>query len=154
MITEVLGLAGTGAAGAAFGMMSDAIHGSREYKLKQLTVEIERERSRNAATTQYLDSESGFATTPAYSFAFVLLTASYCACALICFIWPDVNLVTFNPSSEPKEINVLWGLISYTLDPTKTYNITTGGCGLSLLYPMAFQIGTVITGISPMKRGS
>ena len=152
MITEVLGLAGSGAAGALFGMISDSIQSGREYKLKQLDVEIERERSRNQATTSYLSKENGFTTGWAYSTAFMCLTVSYCACALICFVYPDITLTTFNPSAEGKDISFLFGLVKYSIDPTKTYEITTGGVGFSLLHPLAFQIGTVITGISPMKR--
>lgn len=152
MITEVLGLAGSGAAGALFGMVSDSMASKREFNLKKLDIEMERERSRNENVRSHFQTEKGFTTSPAYSVAFLCLTFSYCACALICFIWPNVELVTFNPGSEPKDINILFGLFKYTLDPTKVYTITTGGVGFSLLHPLAFQIGTVITGITPTRR--
>lgn len=142
MITELLGLAGSGALGSVVGMLSD--HLQRKHE-----VELARESRRDGQTAAYL---SGFSTSPAYSLGFLLLCFTYCTCALICFVYPDVHLLTFNPDNEPKNVSILWGLLSFSIDSTKIYEITTGGVGYALLHPLAFQIGTVITGISPMKR--
>ena len=142
MITEILGLAGSGALGSVVGMLSD--HLQRKHE-----VELAREARRDGQTSNYLGD---FSTSPAFSFGFLLLCFTYCSCAIICFIWPNVNLLTFNPDAEPKNISILFGFLKWTIDSTKIYEITTGGVGYALLHPMAFQIGTVITGISPMRR--
>lgn len=152
MVTEALGLAGSGLAGAGFGMLSDMVQSAREAKQKQLDLQIALAAKDNEAVASYLGSEKGFSTSPAYSWAFLLLTASYCSCALLCFIWPGVDLITFNPGDEGRTYKVLFGLFEFNMAANKTYSITTGGVGFSLLHPLAFQIGTVITGISPLRK--
>jgi len=142
MITELLGLAGSGALGSVVGMVSD--HFQRKHE-----VELAREVNRNEFVQTHLSAHS---TSPAFAVGFLLLAFTYCACAIICFIFPSVHLLTFNPDAEPKNISILWGLLKWSIDSTHVYQITTGGVGYALLHPLAFQIGTVITGISPMMR--
>ena len=153
MITEILGLAGSGALGSMVGIVSDIMQGRRETKLKEVELEIARRAKENGQTLDFLKSETGFVTSPFYGFSFMLLCFTYCSCAIICFLWPNIPLHTFNPGDEPRVVSVLFGPFSYTFDPTKVYTISTGGVGYGLLHPLAFQIGTVITGINPMKRG-
>jgi hypothetical protein len=142
MITELLGLAGSGALGSVVGMISD--HLQRKHE-----VELAREQRRDEQTAKHLGE---FSTSPAYSAGFLLLCLTYCSCAFVCFIFPDVQLLTFNPDAEPKNVSILWGFISWNFDNAQVYTITTGGVGYALLHPLAFQIGTVITGITPTKR--
>jgi len=153
MITELLGLAGSGALGSVVGMVSDALQARRELKIEEMKLRLSQEARLNGQAQDYLNSTSGFATGRTYGAAFVLLTATYCACAILCFIFPGVELLTFNPDSEPKDISILWGFLSWSIDSTHVYAITTGGVGYALLHPLAFQIGTVITGINPTTRG-
>ena len=144
MITELLGLAGSGILGSLFGMVHDAIQGKREYKITRLKLRLKE-------NDQIQNHVGGFATSSAYSTAFLIITATYCACTIICFIWPDVTILTFNPDDEPRKFSFIWGLISFQIQHTKIYSISTGGVGFSLLHPIAFQIGAVITGINPTK---
>jgi len=142
MITELLGLAGSGALGSMVGIISDQLQRKHE-------VELAREQRRDGQVQQHL---AGFSATPAFAFGFLLLCATYCSCAILCFVFPDVHLLTFNPANEPKKISLLWGFIAWNIDSTHVYEITSGGVGYALLHPLAFQIGTVITGLSPMRR--
>ena len=154
MITELLGLAGSGILGSIVGMVSDAMQGRREAKLKEIELESLRRAKENGQSANYLNSSSGFVTRPAFSIAFVLLTATYCTCALLCLCWPSATLLTFNidPDAEPSKFSFMWGLFEWSRQSTDVYEITTGGVGYALLHPIAFQIGSVITGINPIGR--
>ena len=152
MITELLGLAGSGALGAITGIASDFIQSRREQKLREVELEIARRARENQQTVDFLQADKGFTTSPWFGFAFVLIAASYCLCCLVCIYWPDVPLQTFNPDSEPNKITFLWGLFGWERNSTKVWAITSGGVGYGLLHPLAFIIGAVLTGISPMNR--
>jgi hypothetical protein len=152
MITELLGLAGSGALGACVGIFSDFVQARHERKLAETKLEITRRAQENKQTLDFLQSDTGFATRPAFSAGFIILTITYCMCCLICFIDPGIELCTFNPDDEPKRFGLLWGLITWERTSTQVYTITTGGVGYALLHPLAFQIGTVITGVNPMGK--
>lgn len=149
MITELLGLAGSGMLGAAFGTVSDALNAAQERKRLKLELEIKRTAAINRETTEYLNSKDGFTSSPVYGICFGLLCITYCACTILCFIYPDISIWTFNPDSEPSRYSILWGLFEWQYKTNHVYTISTGGVGYGLLHPLAFQIGTVITGIKP-----
>lgn len=152
MITELLGLAGSGALGSVAGMISDGLQAKREQKNLELKLRLSQEARLNGQAADYLTSDTGFVTSWQYGASFMYLTAIYGACCFICLWWPNVELLTFNPDNQPKKISVLFGLLAYDWNPSKVFHITTGGVGYALLHPLAFQIGTVITGINPLAR--
>ena len=149
MITEILGLAGSGIAGSLFGMVSDFIQSRHDQNMEKIKYEQARE-SRLAGVV-HAHLSSSFVRSSAYKSAFVMLTATYCACALICLCYPGAELLTFKPGAEPQQINILWGFLSFKLPQDQVYILTTGGVGYALLHPIAFQIGTVITGLNASK---
>lgn len=143
MITELLGLAGSGALGSVVGMLSD--HLQRKHE-----IELAREQRRDEQIRSHVQ---GLSASPWFGFSFCLVVLCYCSCCFICLAWPNVPLATFNPDAEPKTIGLLWGLFEYQRDATKVWHITSGGVGFSLLHPLAFAICSVLTGLSPMRRG-
>ena len=150
MITELLGLAGSGVAGSIFGIVSDCLQSRSDNKRLELELEIKRRANESGQILNHVEKTFS---KPAFAFSFGLLVFTYCACTLICFAFPDVPVWTFNPDEEPKKISILWGLLAWERQVNYVYTITTGGIGFSLLHPIAFQIGTVITGINPSRRG-
>lgn len=152
MITALLGLAGSGALGSIVGMISDTLQARRETKQLELKLKLAQESRLNGQVHEHLASTTGFTTSAAYSNAFLCLTSTYCFCAILCFLYPDVPLDTFKPDAVPKTVSLFWGLISWQRHLKETYTITTGGVGYALLHPLAFQIGTVITGLNPMSQ--
>ena len=142
MITELLGLAGSGALGGAVGLISD--HLNRKHE-----VELAREKRRDEGIQSHV---SGLSASSWFGFSFNAVVLCYCACAFVCLWWPNVPLATFNPDTEPKSISLLFGLFEYQRDSTKVWHITSGGVGFSLLHPLAFAICSVLTGLSPMRR--
>ena len=149
MLTELLGLAGSGVACSIFGIVSDQLQARADRK--KLEVELEIKRRANEAG-QVLNHVQSVSSKPFFGFSFGVLVATYCACAIICFTFPDVIVYTLNPDDQPKKFGLLFGLINYEWQSTRVYTLSTGGVGYALLHPLAFQIGTVITGINASRR--
>jgi len=148
MITELLGLAGSGVIGSVFGVISDTIASRQERKHDEVLLEIKREDARNGITQAHVQSKmepSGYTDCVRY------IVITYCICCILCIIYPSATIWTFNPDDVPKKFSLLFGLISYEWKITSIYTISTGGVGYALLHPLAFQIGTVITGIRPHR---
>jgi len=143
MITELLGLGGIGISGAVFGLVSDWFHDSKALKLKELDLQIERERAQNGITSEHTKA---FSREPQFGECVRYIVLTYCICCILCILFPTFPIHTFNPDDTPKRIS-FFEIISYEWQTTKIYIITTGGVGYALLHPLAFQIGTVITGI-------
>ena len=138
MITELLGLAGSGAVGSVVGLLSDHLNRSAE-------IELAREQGRSKHLSGHVQNMSA---SPWFGASFATVVVCYCTCCIICLFWPNVPLTTFNPDQQPTSI--LWGFFEWS--PGKTYTITTGGVGFGLLHPLAFAICSVLTGLSPMRR--
>lgn len=149
MITELLGLAGSGVAGSIFGIFSDWMQSRSEVKKLEVELEIKR-RAQEAG--QVLEHVRTIADKPFFGRSFGLLVFTYCACTFTCFAFPEVQVWTFNPDDEPKRFELLWGLVGYEWKLTKVYTVTTGGLGYSLLHPLAFMITSVVTGINSSRR--
>lgn len=149
MLTELLGLAGSNIAGSIFGIVSDQLQARADRK--KLEVELEIKRRANEAG-QVLNHVQSVSSKPFFGFSFGVLVATYCACTIICFTFPDVIVYTLNPDDQPKKFGLLFGLINYEWQSTRVYTLSTGGVGYALLHPLAFQIGTVITGINASRR--
>ena len=150
MITELLGLAGSGVAGSVFGLLSDSLQARADNKKLETQLEIQRRASEANQVLKYQEVSSK--NSPWFSSAFFTLVSTYCVCTVLCFLYPDVVIHTFNPDEQPKIISLLWGLFSWERTTTHIYTISTGGLGFSLLHPIAFQVGTVITGLNPRNR--
>ena len=143
MITELLGLAGSGILGSALGMVRTLLTDRAENSRRSLDLQLLQEARLHGTTIDYIASKLSGAD---YGHGFHVLCYTYCLCTLICFLWPDIPIKTFNPEEDPKMVEVFWGLIRYTRSTTHVYTITTGGVGYGLLHPIAFQIGSVLLG--------
>lgn len=146
MITELLGLAGSGVLGSIFGVISDSLERRQDRKHDEVLLEIKREDARNGITA---DHTKAFSNSPKFGYCVGIIVCTYCLCCLVCICYPSHPILTFNPDDTPKKVSLLFGLFGYEWQNTKIYSISTGGVGYALLHPLAFQIGTVITGIRP-----
>ena len=144
MITELLGLAGSGVAGSIFGIFSDALQARSDNRRLELELI-----GKNQG--QVFDHVKMVAANPYFSLSFLLLVATYCAATILCFIYPNVVVHTFNPDEEPKIFSLFWGLFKWERSANEVYELSTGGLGFSLLHPIAFQIGSVITGLNARR---
>ena len=142
MITELLGIAGSGVCGSIFGFIQDYLN--RKHEL-----EIAREESRSTAINR---QTKALALSPVLSLCLFIIVLGYIGCCVLCICFPDVPLATFNPDQEPTRVSFLFGIIQWEHNSTKVWTITTGGVGYALLHPLAFVICAVFTGITPMTR--
>ena len=152
MIVEALGLTGSGMAGAIFSLLSDWRASAREAKDKELSIRLAQEARLQGQTIDFLNTPNGFTTGRLYGTAFLLLVITYCICIILCIIYPDIEIWTFDPDSIPRKFDLFWGLVSWDLGSKYVFRLTLGGVAYGLLHLLAFQIGTVITGISPTQR--
>lgn len=148
MVTELLGIAGSGILGSAFGMISDWRQEKADLARLKTELKIKREDRLNGRAGEHIEKVID---KPSFSFAFGLLCSTYCLCTLLCFIFPEVTVWTFNPDDEPRKFSVLFGFLEWQHKNNYVYEITTGGLGFSLLHPLSFMIGTVVTGINPRR---
>ena len=144
MITELLGLAGSGVAGSIFGIFSDALQAKSDNRRLELEL-IGKNKGQSFKHVKMV------AANPYFSLSFLLLVATYCAATILCFIYPNVVVHTFNPDEEPKIFSLFWGLFKWERSANEVYQLSTGGLGFSLLHPIAFQIGSVITGLNARR---
>jgi hypothetical protein len=149
MITELLGLAGSGVAGSIFGIFSDWIQGRAENNRLELELKLKHEAFTNKQTINHVATNIE---KPAFGGSFYTIVCTYCICTILCFVFPEVIVYTFNPDEDPRKYSILFGLFKWEFQSNHIYELTTGGIGFSLLHPLAFQIGSVITGVNP--RGS
>jgi hypothetical protein len=150
MITELLGLAGSGATGAAFGMINRVLQSRAENKRLETQLEIQRRANENGQRLDYvkeISADSGW-----YSVGFLIMCCTYATCTIACFFWPNIDIYTFNPDETPKVYSFLWGFLQYEHQINYVYSISTGGLGFSLLHPIAFMICSVISGSTPVRR--
>jgi hypothetical protein len=152
MIVEALGLTGSGMAGAIFSLLSDWRASAREAKDKELSIRLAQEARLQGQTIDFLNTPGGFVTSKLYGSAFLMLVATYCICIVLCIMYPHREIWTFDPDSIPRKFDFLWGFISWDLGSKYVFRLTLGGVAYGLLHLLAFQIGTVITGISPTER--
>ena len=144
MITELLGLAGSGVAGSIFGIISDSLQARSERKRLELELIAKNQ-------GQVFEHVQMVAANTYFSFAFLLLVATYCTATILCFCYPNAIVYTFNPDEEPKIFSLFWGLFKWERSTNEVYQLSTGGLGFSLLHPIAFQIGSVITGLNARR---
>lgn len=149
MITEILGLAGSGVAGSIFGIFSDFLQNRAESKRLESELKVRQEARLNGHTFEHLKENIA---KPQFAISFFVVVSTYCLCTILCFIFPEVIVYTFNPEDEPRKFSFLFGLLSWEHKTNFVYTLSTGGLGYSLLHPLAFMIGTVITGINPSRR--
>lgn len=148
MVTEFLGLMGSGVAGSLFGIISDVIQRRQARKEKEAELKIAQEARLNGQVYKHLKENLE---KPAFAACFTIIVFTYCVCCVLCIAFPEAPIHTFNPDDTPKKINFLWGLVSWENKVNYVYTISSGGVGYALLHPLAFQIGTVITGIKAAK---
>lgn len=148
MITELLGLAGSGIFGSVFGIVSDVVQRNQNRKTEGLQYKMAQEARLHGQTYDFISSQSE---KPHFRISFGIIVFTYCLCCIICLAYPEAPIHTFNPDDIPKRISILWGLFTWERKVNYVYTISSGGVGYALLHPLAFQIGTVITGIKASK---
>jgi hypothetical protein len=70
---------------------------------------------------------------------------NFATISILCTLYPNIELITFVPPEQAREINVLWGLFSMPLDAGVTTSITTGHISLVSITTLGAIIGFYFT---------
>lgn len=70
---------------------------------------------------------------------------NFATISILCTLYPNIELITFVPPEQAREINVLWGLFSMPLDSGVTTSITTGHISLVSITTLGAIIGFYFT---------
>ena len=152
MILDVLGLTTSGIVGAIFSELSDWRRSRQQHAQDKTKLQLAQEARLQGQTFDFLNEPDGFVTSPIFAKCFFTLVRTYCICIIICLIFPDQTIWTFNPNTTVQEFSIAYGLFVFPLNTSEVYRITLGGVAYGLLHLLAFQIGTVITGVYPTNR--
>jgi hypothetical protein len=70
---------------------------------------------------------------------------NFATISILCTLYPNIELITFVPPEQAREIKVLWGLFSMPLDAGVTTAITTGHISLVSITTLGAIIGFYFT---------
>jgi ABC-type uncharacterized transport system permease subunit len=70
---------------------------------------------------------------------------NFATISILCTIYPQVELVTFVPPEQAKDISILWGLFTMPIDQGITTAITTGHISLVSITTLGAIIGFYFT---------
>jgi len=154
MLAELVGFLGTSVGGAIFGQIASIIQSSADLKIAREKRQHEKDLAYSGQLVSYYASlgKSSPGTAHALHSVIWLLALTYCACTLACFLWPSAVVYALDPESVPRKISFLFGLFAYDFGTSRhVIELTTGGVGLMLCYPLVFILSAVCTGIVPKK---
>lgn len=99
-----------------------------------------------------------FSTTVYSPFSYVIggcllmLVTTLCGAVVLFALEPWWNFYSLSPEGKASEGSVLFGLISWTGDPTKPVALNAGGAAFYLLAAINFTITTAIVGTTGQSR--
>lgn len=138
MITELLGVTGSGMIGVMLGLYEKRQkYNADRAKFKQLA------KAQDAKAL--VDHLNAVGDKPFHGISSFLLTATVCLCAILCINEPSEILWTFHPDSSPVKFDFLF--IHWQGGKNQVYEITTGGVAYALLHAMVLQVGRVVSGV-------
>jgi hypothetical protein len=70
---------------------------------------------------------------------------NFATISILCTCYPGIDLVTFVPPEQFKEISIFWGLFKMPLDSGVTTSITTGHISLISITTLGAIIGFYFT---------
>jgi len=153
MIAEIVGFLGTSVGGAVFGQISSFLQSRSEIKLREQQQQHEQNLAFKGAIGDYYANMGK--SNPSFSHSLgnviVMLAATYCVFTLWCIAYPETIVWTLDPSESPRKINFLFGIASYEWKREKILELTTGGIGLMLCYPIVFILSSVLTGVTSKR---
>lgn len=152
MLAELMGFLGTSVGGAVFGQVASFIQGRAEAKIREQQQKHEQDLAFKDQLGDYYKNIGKNNPEFNHTLGSVIwmLAATYCTCTILCFCFPSVIVYTLDPNEAPRKISFLF-LFHYEWQRTKILELTTGGVGLMLCYPIVFIISSVLTGIVPRR---
>ncbi len=176
MLADMMGIVGSAGAGAVMGLIGNIISAGVEKKKLALAAEKEKTQQMadaiNQNSTGYKVDKGGQietvsylwglyyregitrarAISPPFKLCLTLITATYCAATLVCFLLGDIVIATQNPTGEPIVTSWLWGLYSSSHVDSTVSVVTFASVGYGMACFLNFIMAAVFTGIVPKRH--
>jgi len=135
MLLSTLGATGMGSMLKIIGGFIQSASEEREAKAKRELARDMAMANSNAAFQKAVfgeatDKESSLFTRATRRLIALIGMLNFATISILCTIYPGIDLVTFVPPEQFKEVNILWGLFKMPLDSGVTTSITTGHIAL------------------------
>lgn len=159
MILELVSFLGTSVGGTLLGTLDSIIQNNHDNKLETRRQDHEQKLSGTTALKEYYESlnevkPDGKLTPMAFVIAGVvfMLATTYCAGTLSFFFEDPTKIMwTKDPAENDRAFRLFWGLVKIDLSNNKIMEISRGGVGFLMCYPIVFILSMVITG-EKLKR--
>jgi len=153
LITMLLSTLGATGMGSMLKIVGGLVQSASDAKEQQAKREMARDLAMSNTDIEFQkavfgdggDKDSSLFTRATRRLIALIGMLNFATISIICTIWPDVDLVTFVPPEQFKEINVMWGLFKMPIDSGITTSITTGHIALVSITTLGAIIGFYFT---------
>jgi hypothetical protein len=153
LITMLLSTLGATGMGSMLKIVGGLVQSASDAKEQQAKREMARDLAMSNTDIEFQkavfgdggDKDSSLFTRATRRLIALIGMLNFATISIICTIWPNVDLVTFVPPEQAREIKVLWGLFSMPLDAGVTTSITTGHIALVSITTLGAIIGFYFT---------
>ncbi len=150
MLLSTLGATGMGSMLKIVGGFIQSANENKEAKAKRELVRDMQMGNSNLAFQKAVfgeanDSESSLFTRATRRLIALIGMLNFATISILCTCYPSIDLVTFVPPEQFKEISVLWGLFKVPIDSGVTTSITTGHISLISITTLGAIIGFYFT---------
>lgn len=159
MILELVSFLGTSVGGTLLGSLDSIIQNRQDRALEGKRHDHEQRLADKSSLREYYQGinqlqPDGKYSPMAYVIAFVvlMLATTYCLGTLTFFFESPTQIMwTKDPAENDRAFRLFWGLIKVDLSNNKVMEISRGGVGFLMCYPIVFILSMVITG-EKLKR--
>ena len=154
LITMLLSTLGATGMGSMLKILGGAVQSRNEAKEAQAKRELLRDMQMKEADIEFQKAIFGDANDDPEATIFTRTTRriialigmlNFATISILCTLYPTVELVTFVPPEQAKEINILWGLYTMPINEGVTTSITTGHISLVSITTLGAIIGFYFT---------
>ena len=151
MLLSTLGATGMG---SMLKILGGAVQSRNEAKEAQAKRELLRDMQMKEADIEFQKAIFGDANDDPEATIFTRTTRriialigmlNFATISILCTLYPTVELVTFVPPEQAKEISILWGLYTMPINEGVTTSITTGHISLVSITTLGAIIGFYFT---------
>jgi hypothetical protein len=154
LITMLLSTLGATGMGSMLKMLGGAVQSRNEAKEAEAKRELIRDMQMKGADLEFQKAIFGDASNDPEATTFTRTTRriialigmlNFATVSILCTLYPTVELITFIPPEQAKEISILWGLYRMPIDQGITTAITTGHISLVSITTLGAIIGFYFT---------
>jgi hypothetical protein len=154
LITMLLSTLGATGMGSMLKILGGAVQSRNEAKEAQAKRELLRDMQMREADIEFQKAIFGDANDDPEATIFTRTTRriialigmlNFATISILCTLYPTVELVTFVPPEQTREISILWGLYTMPINEGVTTSITTGHISLVSITTLGAIIGFYFT---------